>query len=423
MMDTFKKIKSTAIMRGIKAVGVGKRGSKPLDSQLIDEILTDLKSGNISAIARGAFFGALIIKGPTDSERYLENAFSPGIFDNLRQLTETLAGDAPEPIKMLCTRLLEGKTLNTDEAQHLGDFLFSEQLGEGARGMAASILRVRYETPDEYEGLLNSIQKTIEAPFQGGVPDGPPIIQMAEPFDGVDHSNIITPLVAQFIQRLHYRVISLVGRNSGPKFGNSLLDIARFLRGSFLKNNDQLGEEIPSLGWYANQQNLSKQVDRWVERRHQTIKRPFLSTLERFINPFQARICIASAFHPPYGDKMLTVCERAGYLGGIIVRNGLEGTMAFPLMRPAKILCSARQNDGTHLREEIIINPENYLSHPVKLEERLTSPSLKKNCELIETYLQQGKTSYDLFDYRIKVTCAGLQKAIEWVEQQINADK
>lgn len=420
-MNTHLPIKSndTAITRGIKAVAIGKKGSKPLDPELIQEIISELKVGSVPAIARGAFFGALMIKGLTEDEQRLDELFESGTLSDPKLLVEALTADAPDFVKIFCTGLLHGHTLNVEDAQQLGDFLFSNQQGEGARGIVASILRVRYETPEEYEGLLNSLHKTIEKPFQASPPKGAPIIQMAEPFDGVDHSNLVTPLAAQFIQRLNYRVVSLVGRNSGPKYGNNLLDLARSLRGTFLIDSNGLADEPPAFGWYLNQQNLSKAMDQWVERRQQTVKRPFLSTLERFLNPLNARIIISSAFHPPYGDKMLTICERAGYKGGIIVRNGLEGTLAFPLMRSAKILCSARQSDGSYKREEIVIDPNDHLERPLKVEERLDNPSLEKNKELIETYQKDGKTSYEIFDLRIKVTCSGFKKAIEWVENNI----
>ena len=415
--------KDSPITRGIKSVGIGKRGSKPLDPQLINEIIQQFRSETVPAISSGAFFGALVIKGISQEESRLDGLFKPGTLHDPSKLTAAIAGDAPDFVKSICARLLKGETLGLQETVKLGDFLFSDQPGEGARGMIASILRVRYETPDEYEGLLTGLSKTFEAPFTTPVPDGDPIVQMAEPFDGVDHSNLITPLAAQFIQRLRYRVVSLVGRNSGPKFGNNLLDLARAIKGRFLTNNSELSGETPAFGWYLNQQNLSREMDIWVERRHQTIKRPFMSTLERFVNPLNARIVISSAFHPPYGEKMLTICERAGYPGCIIVRNGLEGTLAFPLMRNAKILCSARQNDGTYIRNELMIQPENYLGKPVKIEERLDDPSLKKNAELIENYFKEGKTSYELFDARVKMSCAGFKKAIEWVENNISNEQ
>ncbi len=239
---------NTAISRGIKSVGIGKRGSKSLDPQLIEDILIDIKSGNVPAIVQGVFFGALFLKGITEEERQIEDAFAPGILNDPQQLTETLTGESPDFVKTICARLFKGETLAKEEAERLGDFLFSDQPGDGARGIIASILRVRYETPAEYEGLLTSMQKTIEDPFRAPVPNGLPIIQMAEPFDGVDHSNLITPLTAQFIQRLNFRVVSLVGRNSGPKFGNNLLDLAKSLKGSFLTKNDDLADENPAFG-------------------------------------------------------------------------------------------------------------------------------------------------------------------------------
>jgi len=213
----------SAITRGIKAVGIGKRGSKSLEPELIAEIISEMKSGSVPAIAKGAFFGALKIKGITEDELKFEEIFSPGAFSDTALLAENLVGEAPDFIKSFCARLLQGETLDRKEAEQLGDFLFSNQPGEGARGLVASILRVRYETPEEYEGLLISLQKTFEEPFQGPIPKGAPIIQMAEPFDGVDHSNMITPLIARFCQTLNYRAVSLVGRNGGPKFVYNLL--------------------------------------------------------------------------------------------------------------------------------------------------------------------------------------------------------
>ncbi|MCR4336518.1 MAG: hypothetical protein NUV91_01755 [Candidatus Omnitrophica bacterium] len=157
-----------------------------------------------------------------------------------------------------------------------------------------------------------------------------------------------------------------------------------------------------------------------MNRRREIIKRPYFATLEKFLNPCKARIIITSAFHPPYGEKMTTVAERAGFPGSIVVRNGMEGTMAFPLKRAAKILCSARRAHGSYERYEFDFDPTAFLGYEVELEEKLENPSLEKNCQLIEEFLKKGKTSYQLFNDRINVTCAGLKKAIRWVEERID---
>ncbi len=406
-----------AISEGIKAVGVGTKGSKALTPSLVRTIVEELKMGSVPAVVRGAFFGALVVKGLTPEEEVLDQAIEPGILYNFPRLVQWLAGDAPPAIQSICARLLRRETLDEETAKMLGDFLFSREAGDGARGMAAAIMRVRYETPEEYAGILRSIQQTLERPFSEGVPQGDPVIQIAEPFDGVDHSYMITPLILQDFQRRHYRAVGLVGRNSGPKIGNNLLDLVNALGGTFLKRNTELQGPKPVLGWYIHQQDMSKSMDRWVELRRQIIKRPFLSTLERFMNPVQAHVLIASAFHPPYGEKMVMVAERAGYPGIVIVRNGLEGTLAFPLKRSVKILCSARQADGQYLRQEIEFNAEEYLNICVEVEEKFEQPSLQENARLIKEYAATDGTDNPLFTWRVRATCIGLAQAVEWIEK------
>lgn len=406
-----------AIRRAIKAVAVGKKGSKPLDENLIDELINDFKEDRVTPIERGAFFGALVMKGITPAEQKLESIIAHNAFSDFKKMVGAIATDAPDMIQWVCEKLLSGSTLDKQTTYKVGQFLFSDEKGEGARGMIASILRVRYETDEEYEGLLQAVHETIKPEFRHAVPAGKPIIQIAEPFDGCDHSNMITPLVARNLQDLGYRVVTLCGRNSGPKFGNNIYDIAQQLKGDFLGKSAALSDEPKAFGWFLKQKDLSDALDQWVDRRHKIIKRPFLATIERFVNPLTADICIASAFHPPYGEKMLTMAERMGFKGNIIVRNGLEGTVAFPLLRSAKILCSARQADGTYLRHEFEYNVQEELGIKPDIEEKLINPSVEKNVALINEFVDNGQTSYDLFNGRVKATSEGIKCAIKWIKE------
>jgi anthranilate phosphoribosyltransferase len=401
------------IIRGIKTVGIGKKGSKPLSKELIEEIIADLQQKNVPAVAQGAFFGALWMKGLTEDEKLFQKVIP---LDHPVSLAKTLTHDAPEWIQNICVRLLAHETLDQQTAHKVGQFLFSDMPGESARGMIASILRVRYETAEEYAGLLQSMHETFSPAFATKDKASQTLIQIAEPFDGVDQSNLITPLLAKHIQeQFACTVINLVGRNSGPKFGNNLQDVARKLHGSFLQNSAEIKKEIPLLGWYLSQENLSKPLDAWVDLRRQIIKRPFLATLERFVNPLNVDILIASAFHPPYGEKMLTICEQSGHKGAVIVRNGMEGTIAFPLKRPAKILCTAKQKDGSYLRQEFEYWAEKELNLSIDIEEKLEHPSLDENVRLIEQFIKTGQSGYALFDYRVQATCQGITQGLHWI--------
>lgn len=389
-----------AINRGIKTVGIGKKGSKPLSPELALEIFEDIKAGKVSDAAKGAFFAGLCAKGMEPQEM---------VFGDSEQLLKLVTADVPEFIAWVCRQLLLGNNLDKKIAYDLGKFLFSEQKGDAARGWIASFLRVRYETDDEYEGLLQAIDETIAPAFKRAVPAGEPIIQLSEPFDGVDHSYMITPLIGRFLQTKGYRVVHQVGRNSGPKFEMNLWNIAKALGQKAAVSNEELALPKPVFGWFFHQSLLSEALDRWVELRHQTIKRPFLSTLERFVNPLKAEILIASAFHPPYGEKMMTIAERAGFKKIMIVRNGIEGSMAFPLMRPVKLLLSARQAEGLYHRQEITIeNPTG-----IEIEEMVEKPEATDNARLIEKFVESGSSGNRHFDLRLKASCEGIAYGLE----------
>lgn len=410
-------IAETAIARGIRTVGIGKKGSKPLSPELAQEIAAQLQTDGAPAVVQGAFFGALFIKGIINGERVLEKVFAPETLADPLRLTEAICPEAPSLIKDICVRLLRREVLDRSTAEELGRFLFSNEPGDGARGLVASILRVRYETREEYAGLLSSLQETIEPPFRERIPPGQPIIQIAEPFDGVDQSHMITPLLAGYLQGQGYRVVTLVGQNSGPKAGYNLFDLVKALKATMLKRNQELQDKKPPFGWYLHQADMSKPMDRWVELRRQIIKRPFLAALERVVNPVSAQTIIASVFHPPYSEKMAFACQDAGFPGIIVIRNGMEGTLAFPLMREVNILCCVQQKDGTYASENLKFDPQKYLDTHVAVEEKLQSPSLGKNAELISAYAQSGRTGDNLFDLRVKATCAGIRDAIAWIER------
>ena len=95
----------------------------------------------------------------------------------------------PADMRAFAIRILERDTLTLEESQQLGAFfLFTQDEHDATRGFFASALRVRYETPEEYQGICDAMQDTMADPFRTDVPQGKPIVQIAEPFDGVNRS-------------------------------------------------------------------------------------------------------------------------------------------------------------------------------------------------------------------------------------------
>lgn len=112
---------------------------------------------------------------------------------------------------------------------------------------------------------------------------------------------------------------------------------------------------------------------------------------------------------------MLTLAERAGFPRVIIVRNGIEGTTAFALKRATKVLCSVKRSDGRYERLTFEVDPRDVLGSEPEREEVLERVSPEINAGLIKTYQRAGQTDNPLFDARVKLTCAGLSKVLEFV--------
>jgi len=101
-MHIYRNQTDSPIIRGIKRVGIGKRGSQNLDSSLAKEILDHVKNGKSDPVATAAFFGALTLKGISTDEKILEKAFKPGILNDPILLSQELTKNTPEFIKWIC---------------------------------------------------------------------------------------------------------------------------------------------------------------------------------------------------------------------------------------------------------------------------------------------------------------------------------
>ncbi|GAB3528306.1 hypothetical protein GCM10027443_05970 [Pontibacter brevis] len=409
------------LVDGIKIIGIGKHGSKPLPEALLHEIAEYLKfEDDVVPIQKGAFYGALLAKGPTPQEQDLllptgENAAS---FD-VGKLYDTLCADSPPEMRDIGVKLLRKENLSEAEAEKLGHFIFSDLPGEAFRGMAASMLRIRYETDEEYHGLMKAIEATYAPGFKEPVAVPGTTIQLAEPFDGVEHSYMLTPLLAKALQEAGNRVIVTVGRSAGPKLTLNPLDLYQALSGTFLQHTQELKGEPPLYGWALDQRDLSPALDAWVVRRRTIFKRPFLATLEKVLNPCGADILITSVFHITYMQKMVRLADMAGFAGVIVLKRGLEGTLAPSLAKASGILCAARQQDGSFITENIDADEERFARFRADADDNVEPLEIEANLQLIRQYAAQGQTQNEDFDKRVGLATALYQTGLDWLQKNM----
>ncbi|MEZ0538524.1 anthranilate phosphoribosyltransferase [Fibrella arboris] len=416
----------TALGRAIKLIGIGKYGSKPMPPELITECRESLLSGTAHPLQVGAFIGALLTKGLTEAERTLETCFGRDAFSHPTFLVNKLCPELPVNLLPIATKLVRGQHLQISEARQLGDYLFGdfppEQDCETFRGLAASIMRVRHETNDEYQGLYQAVMETLAPRFHDDEPIGPtrPIVQLAEPFDGAEHSYLITPILAHFFQQRGYGSLSMVGRTPGPKYTLNAHDLYMHMNCEFVLNQAEFTKEPPHVyGWVLDQKALSPALNHWVDRRRILLKRPFLSTLEKVLNPARARILVTSVFHITYQMKMAELALMAGFDAAIVLKRGLEGSLAPSTARATGVLCAVRTPENHLFYQHFDADRPVFAPYKTEADLDIANPQAAENARLVKTYLAQQQTGNDDFDNRVRFALALYGRGLDWIEGQL----
>ncbi len=76
-------------------------------------------------------------------------------------------------------------------------------------------------------------------------------------------------------------------------------------------------------------------------------------------------------------------------------------------------MLSARQKDGSFRRHEMTVKN----SPAVETEEKVEKPKAIDNAAFIKAYVEKGTSGNKHFDLRVKLTCEGLNQALEWLGQ------
>ena len=409
----------TPLGRGIKQIGIGKYGSKPLTPELLAECRIALTDPMTHPLQKGAFLGALLAKGPTPEEKTLEEVIGKGAFSHPTFFINKVCPDLPGILLPIATKLVRGGNLQVTEAEQLGHYLYGEEPCETFRGLAASIMRVRHETNDEYLGLMRAAERTFSPGFGPISCADRPLIQLAEPFDGVENSYLITPLLAHFFQKRGYGAISLVGRSGGPKFTLNTLDLYMHLGCQFLQSNHELDTPLDKFGWVLDQKALSPALNRWVDRRQIILKRPFLATLEKVLNPCHARILVTSVFHITYQMKMAELAMLAGFDGVMVLKRGQEGSLAPSTSRACGVLCAVRTARGHLFFQHFEGDSSAFAAFHTEIETEYEQPQALDNARLIRQYMQESQTANADFDNRVRFAHALYGRGLDWIEGQL----
>lgn len=366
---------------GILQIGVGKKKIRFLEDSVCFKILDEVSNLSIiideKHIQFFAFLGAFLIKEEYSKQedlllknfctlftKKLETPVLDKYEGNYKQvlLFSVATFYCPllfETYQSFFMFLLKGIPLDSNRLQSfVKDVLYKTQINTSnvthqkqtflARAFFMSNIRYRYTSIKEYEVLYDSLTDSFLKEHSFLFSNTQELsnrsnIILSEPFDGINRTHLITPLIAKSLFYQGFMPLQLVGDSSGPKFICNLLDILKELKSEeSVKKLKDFTNTTKQL--YINLSEYSTVLKEWRFIRGLTLKRPFLSTIEKFPRLFQSEWFISSAFHENYTDIMLSLAEHAGYSQIILIKNGREGTLSFSLSKPVEIFVSKRKN-------------------------------------------------------------------------------
>ncbi len=409
-------MEAQALEEGILNVAIGKYGSKEISYELAEKILKNFNHSDISPILKGAFLGALFLKGfQSEGEKLIQKELQ--IF-SAEDILSNFCNSHQEN-KVLLTKLLNYQNLNYEEAYHIGKFLFSNEVIDSHSfdfeiGLISTILRFRYETHEEYCGLYKAIEELYFFSWNKKIKEDHRFIIITEPFDGLENNYFYTPLLGKMLIEKGWIPFFIVSDNPGPKNNFNLKDLAISLNSKFIEYPEQIEENLKNIstwqkedfyGFFIDNRNLSPVFEKWIRIRKLLKKRPFLSTLERIINPVNAKIQIFSAYHPAYLEKVTEILKYKSIPIIIGIRRGEEGSLTFSFNKKYEVMISKKLNNYESQQEffyEAILEKKN--QEKTFLEDNhciIESIFRSQNLDLPEYLIKQIENQKKVFSFII----------------------
>lgn len=440
---------ASPLRAGIKAIAIGKHGTRPIPQEIRHPIISelnmlssldpsDIKDEDLHHdlfLLRASFMGALFVKATLDQGEMQilslastehTQTFAGGRIRDGHGLScsagEVLAyvtcGESAKSMRKLydfALRLMDGESLNMEETETLGKLLFTDApesiTTQAAKVLVVHVMRIRHESATEIAGLARAAAATLSPEFRASTTTtaaAAPFVLLAEPFDGTITWDILTPLIARHLRNTYgFHTVMSTGASSGPKMGPNLRALATQLGMSFARNADEL-QEAAEFGAVVDQKHISGGLAQWIHSRRVILKRPFIATVEKFIDPVPggAQVFVASAFHGAYIDKMGAAAEAMQFPAYVIVGQGMEGTMGVGVGSNRKVtfLVGLQNPDCTYVREHIKLKVMDVGVQPCDETVVKGSATVSGTATRIQRYAQSGSSGNSLFDTRVKAT-------------------
>ena len=322
----------------LKKKGIGPEGSKSLKAEELDEVEIAFKNESYSLTTRATILTALLMLPATEQEavwlKRLHNSYADILPKSLHfMLNASYAATSFE--HYLCTTL-SSKDLTYEEAvDAMNQLLTDNTIPDFQKGAFLEAQRLKRESFDENKAFFDVLWKhtsRIETEL-------PLLIDISDNYDGFNRFHNLAPFYAAAIASCGYPCLVHGTDTVAPKYGVTSKNVLDVCKSNTAKSGETILNQVsnPAVGWgYIDQSIFHPLLFNLKTIRKEMIKRPFLATFEKMMQPIRAKHgnhILTGFTHAHYRTEVAEQLKAQNKVAAAMVLKGLEGSSCAPLIR------------------------------------------------------------------------------------------
>lgn len=312
----------------LKSKGVGPEGSRSLNFEQIQFLNTALVDPQVSKTTIATLLTAFLMLDNTPEESlWLSQSFDSNLWP--QEMSWMWRGDQEVPAGILPRALrgtLQKKELEVSQARAALAEILNMVWPDWMGGAFLEAMRLKRETYAENQAFWGELLAQ-SANINVNVPH---LLDLADPYDGLNRSVQLSPFVACVLAELGYPVLLHGGDAIPPKEGLTARAVLSALGIEVDQPLQVAGHRIENkdLGWaYVDQSIYFPVLSSLRTLRKEMVKRPFLATFEKMLSPLRAHSnqMVIGYTHKAYRTLLANLLNDNSIVDKFVVVRGVEG--------------------------------------------------------------------------------------------------
>jgi anthranilate phosphoribosyltransferase len=318
----------SALSSIIKRKAVGPSGSRHLNEDDLQIIVTAMASDEVNLVSKAVLVTSVIILERNSLENRLLNQwkshekFLPG------ELITLFFEDPASDFHSILKKILRNENLDADAASAGMVYLLNANIPDYQKGVFLIGERLKRETFEENEAFFRTMRQ--RANFR--LVNVPLLIDLSDPYDGFRRYPIYTPFAASLLGAMGFPACCHGTEEVAPKKGHTIHKILNLVGKNPLKSVSAVAEDIENeeIRWgYLDQSIYFPALNNLIKLREKIVKRPFLATLEKLLQPLRSpgkNVLVTGFVHEDYKKKFAKLLKNQPSVDAALIVKGMEGS-------------------------------------------------------------------------------------------------